>query len=147
MRDRGKPHLVALEDHQLWSEISDVVEQIYALLHKLPEDERWETQPKLRMSASDLLFTASQAVGAAGPTGSEYDWGNVRRHLMALKAMYRFAGRQQFIELEPEMMVKINDLIKGVDAEVTQAYQRRDEHDRAELDRLQERYKLTKDAE
>ncbi len=134
-----------LEDNSLWKETGEIVEYMYAKLHELPAEEKWDTESKLRTSANNLLFTVSQAIGDASPGGSEYEWGSARKYASGLKAMYRFAYRQNFIELEPSMMVRLNKLIEAIDDEVAQAYKQTEAHNKKEIELWHKKYRLWKE--
>ena len=126
--------LVRLEEMPLWKEVCELAEYMYSKLHEFTDQEKWGTQSKLRTSANDLMFVVSRALGDASPSGSEYEWGQARKHAAALKTMYRFACRQHFIELEPAIMVRLDNLFALIDAEVDKAYQQTKEANDKELD-------------
>ena len=114
--------LPKLEDDPLWREASALAEYMYERLSELPDVEQWGATSKLRHTALDLMFYTAQAVGNATPTGTEYDWGNVRKYACSLQTMYRFACRQKFLNLEPSVMVRLDAFIAGIDERVTAAY-------------------------
>lgn len=136
-----------LEDNPMWKEACDLAEYVYGKLHELPEEEKWHTTSKLRSSANELMFYCSQALSNANPAGLEYDWGNTKRSAGSLKTMYRFAGRQGFIELEPEIMVRLNKLIELIDVEIEKSYKTTKEYNDKDLERWREKYKLWKATE
>lgn len=112
-----------LEDNALWREGCDLAEYMYGKLHELPEEEKWDSEAKLRHAASDVMFYLAQAIGNASPGNVEYDWGNVRKCVYGLKTIYRFVCRQKFIALEPAVMVRIDHLINEVDVQIQKAYE------------------------
>ena len=131
-----------LEDSTIWQEACSLAEYMYSKLIEFSEEEKWDSQRKLRSSANDVMFFVSQAIGNAVPGGREYEWGLSRKHAAALKTMYRFACRQKFIDLEPEIMVRLDKLIKQIDLEVVKANRQTEEHGQKELELWLEKYRL-----
>jgi hypothetical protein len=132
-----------LENDPLWREVCDIAEYIYGKLPELPEEERWDSAVKLRHAANDLMFSCSVALGNASPSATEYDWGQVRKHIYGLKTIYRFAGRQKFIVLDPEIMVRLTSLTEQIDEKIVEAYKQTELHDRADLEHWQKKYQLS----
>ncbi len=139
-----KPQQETLEDNKVWQEACSIAEHIYSKLGDMPESEKWVTTRKLQSTANDLMFYVSQAVGGTRTVASEYDWNSARKDLNSLKTMYRFAGRQKFIELEPEMMVRFNKLQKLIDAEIEADYDQAEAAKAQDLEFWQGKYKLWK---
>jgi hypothetical protein len=110
-----------LRDNPIWKETYAIVEDIYSRIDKLIEehpDEKWATASKLRNAASDSLYYVSQSVGNAVLETSGYDWNNARKHLFSLQTMYIFAAKQQLLAMDPELIVKIDNLFKQIDANI-----------------------------
>lgn len=123
-------------------EAGELAEYMYSKLADFPEEEKWETARKLRSSANDLLFFTAQAIGNATPSGAEYEWGSARKSAVALKAIYRFAARQKFIELEPEIMVRLDTFIKQINIEVDKARKQAEANDKKDMDNWLKQYKI-----
>lgn len=104
-----------LEDDPLCREVNELVEYMYTRLDDFNSEEKWATASKLRHAACNLLDVVGQAAGSTNPFDGEYDWGNARRYASEVKTMYRFAGRQKFIEFDPAIMVRLNKLIREFD--------------------------------
>lgn len=136
--------LQRLEDEPLWVEANALAEFVYALLPELPEDEKWDTALKLRTAANNLIFSTAEALGNGGPSTMEYEWGDVRKYASALKTMYRFAGRQEFIDFDPSIMVRLNKFLTAVGEELSQAYERTAKSNADELEAWRDRYALWK---
>ena len=136
--------LSQVEDSVMWKETNYVVAQIYDILSDLPDDEKWQTTFRLRSAANELLFVVTQALANSAPTRTEYEWSSARRAVHALKTMYRFAGRQKFIKVDPDIMLALDRIVKGVDKEVLNAYQRTKDFNKQELGMLQEYAALRK---
>ncbi len=114
----AKHEFLKLEVHPIWKEANDLAEYIYAKLADFPEDEKWHSQLKLRTAVTELIFYVAQAVGSCLPLSAQYDWANSRKYAAALKTMYRFVGRQKFIKLDPEIMVRLEKLVQDIDKEI-----------------------------
>lgn len=139
-----------LEDNAIWKESFKLAEYIYEKLAEFPSEEEFNTTSKLRNSANDLIFAVSQAIGVeATPSSAEYDWSSARRYLFSLKTMYRFACRQQFIELDPEIMVSLDKLIKQVEENQQKARKKLEKKIKAQykqdMEPWLEKYKLWKE--
>jgi hypothetical protein len=107
-----------LEDNAIWNEANDLAEYMYARAGELPEFEEWRTVSKLKNSTVDFLFYAAQAIGGVSPATTAFEWATARKHVVALRTIYLFACKQQFIELEPAIVVRLDNVIKQVDEEL-----------------------------
>jgi hypothetical protein len=141
----NQPKLRNLEDDQIWLESCDLAEYVYNKLPNLPAEERWSTASKLRNSANDLIYWVALAVSNSAPSATEYEWASARKHASALKTMYRFACRQKFIELDPEIMVRFKKLLKQIDQEITEAYKQTEVATEKEMKPWLEKYALWKE--
>ncbi len=111
-----------LESDPLWREACELAEYMYGKLAEIPEEEQWDTETKLRHTANDLMYYVAGAIGNVSPANSEYDWGSASKSACALMTVYRFACRQKFISIEPEIMVRLDKLIDAVGQRVEDAY-------------------------
>ena len=136
-----------LEDNVLWQEACAIAEYMYGILHEFPEEEKWDTERKLRSAANDVMYYVAQAVANGLPASAEYDWANARKSVSTVKTLYRFAGRQKMIEFDPETMVRLDKLLATMDNETTKAYENTEEYNRQELARLRKHYELSRDNE
>lgn len=119
------------EEDSLLREAEKLTEYMYEKLADFPDEEKWYTATKLRSAAVDFIFFVSIAVGNTNPVGREFDWINARKFTTAVTTIYRFAGRQKFIELDPAIMVRLKALSKQIDAIVVKA-RKNSEHFRTE---------------
>jgi hypothetical protein len=142
---------VKIEDRPIWKEACDLAEFMYGKLSDFPEEEKWYTATKLRSATIDFMYFASLAVGNTNPVGREFDWINVRKNAAALLTVYRFAGRQKFIELEPEIMVRITKMLTKVDTIIAEAQENgerfRVEESKKDLKPWLEKYEIWKQIE
>jgi hypothetical protein len=141
----SKPKPTKLEDIQIWKNACELGEFMYSVLENFPEEEKWATVSKLRNSANDLIFYVGQAVGDGSISASRNDWNNARRHASGMKTMYRFAGRQKFVTLDPEIMVKIDRLIEEIDENLEIAKDQFDLEAKADLKPWLEKYRIWKE--
>lgn len=139
------PKLEKLENEPLWVETCAIVEYIYSLLHELPEEEQWTTTQKLRAGSNDLLYYLSQAISNSSPGALEYEWSNVRKQASGLKAMYRFAGKQKFIDLDPEIMVRLDKLLTEIDKKVVAGYKQTQATYESEITQWRKKYEIWKE--
>ena len=137
--------VIKLENEPLWKLSNMISESIYNTLKDFPDEELWNTSFKLRGSANDLIFYVALGFGYAGPGGAVEDWSSARKHCYALKTMYRFAGRQKFIDLEPEIMVKIDEVISEIDSKLRDAKLKNNELDKKELEPWLKKYHIWKE--
>ena len=139
------PKLTKLEEEPMWIEVNSLVEYVYDKLSDMPEDEKWDTTSKLRSAANNLLYCTAESLGDASPSAMEYGWGATRKYVSSLKTMYRFAVRQKFIAIEPEIMVRLDALMKQIDERVKLAYQQTIDNGNNGPDDWQKKYKLRDD--
>lgn len=138
--------LAKLEDNQAWKDCNEIAAYVYSKLSEMPSDEDWNTTRKLRDGANNLVFYVAEALGGGmAPNGAVYEWNNVRKTSSSLKTMYRFACKQKFIELEPEIMVKLGKLIALSEAEIKKATKKAKQLEVDELKPWFEKYRLWKE--
>lgn len=142
MKAPAQPILNKVEDNLLWKESSELAELAYRSVMDLPEDEKWTHSYKFKNAATDLIFYTTQALANTSRGGAEQDWNQVRKAGYALRTEYRFAGRQKWLELEPEVMVRIDKFIKQVDKEIVRSAKMLDEANQYDLDLWREKYKV-----
>lgn len=146
MNNNPPPELIQLEDSSIWQDVCAIAEKIYVVLPALPEEEKWNLGAKLRQSANDAMYFTAYAVGNTSPTGNEYDWGQTRKCLAALKTLYRFCGRLKFTQIDPDIMLTFDDLQKRVDAEVKKAHEKTEAYQKNDLQHWRKKYELAQKA-
>lgn len=134
-----------IRDDELWKNVYALVEYMYGkvedVITNFPKEE-WTTASKLHSSAIDSLFYISQAVGNDAPEISRYDWSNARKYLFSLQTMYIFAAKQKFFELEPEVVVKIDNFLDEVDKRIAASKKEAEKKNKDELEPWLEKYRL-----
>lgn len=134
-----------MRSNKLWKDVYDLAEHVYEKINDLvvnfPE-EKWTTANKLRISANDSLFYLSQAIGNIRAESSLYDWVNARKNLFSLQTIYIFAAKQKFFELEAEVIVSIDAVLKQVDQKIEQAERAVDTQNKQDLEPWLEKYRI-----
>jgi hypothetical protein len=107
-----------MKESSLLKEASAIAKSMYEVADAIETnsiDEKWRTASKIKNAANDSYFYAAQVVGAGENNALEFDCINARKHLATLKSMYVFATKQDMIELDPDLIVKIERLIAEID--------------------------------
>ena len=134
-----------IRDDALWQSVYKVVERIYGqiddLITNFPTEE-WATASKLRNSANDSLFYTSQAIGSVAPETRKYDLNNARKNLFTLQSMYTFAARQNFLELESEVVVEIDTILIEIDKRIDNSDKESQKKNEEDLEPWMEKYRL-----
>lgn len=142
MSDIPKPALRPLSKNPLIQEAFSIAETIYQVLPQLPDSERWDTTAKLRQASNSLLCDVARGVANTSPNGGEYDWSNARKDAAALLTMYRFADKQGFLKKRAALILKLDALIKAIDIEIKNEYQRTEDYRQYELSAWQDKYDI-----
>jgi hypothetical protein len=134
-----------IRDDVLWQNVYKLVEHIYSkiddLIINFPTEE-WTTASKIRNSANDSLFYISQAIGNVAPEAGKYDLSNARKSLFTLQSMYTFAAKQKFLDLEPELIVKLDRILAEVDERIDLGDRELKKKNKEELELWLEKYRL-----
>lgn len=110
-----------LEDYPLWRTASHVATLAYGALEQLPEEEKWGMSFKLRRDAFDMTSTLAEALGSIDPRDQKHYFGGARKHMFSLKNACLMAHKTDVLKLDPEIIVKLNDMIHEVDAAIITA--------------------------
>lgn len=136
-----------LTENHLWKEANNIAEYMYSQLGEFEHtpDEKWNTERKIRNAANDVLFFIAQAVGNFMPDAAEYDWNNARKNLFALRTMYTFAHKQRFITLDPEIVVRVDELLANIDTEIKAVQKEVTKKGKKDMEPWLEKYRLWKE--
>jgi hypothetical protein len=135
------------KDNPTLNEAIKLVEFIYdEVLTQFGEfnEEKYNTESKIRRAANDIIFYVSQAVGNRTLDTSEYDWSIARKNLIAIKTMYVFAEKR-FIEFEPSIVVRIDKLVSEIDKEIDKSKSEVKYKIEEELDHWRKKYNIWKE--
>lgn len=138
-----------MSSHQeipLWKRANAIAKYMYEILPDFPEEEKWDTAAKLRHAAVDLVFHAALAEGVdITPSGAHFDWENVRKFAFGLKAVYLFTVDQGFVEIEPDIVVQLDGVIKYSERKYNDGVAAWDKQRKDDLAPWQEKYRLWKE--
>lgn len=132
----------------LWQDVYELVVHIYGKIDEIMDnfpDEKWTTASKLRNSANDSLFYIAQSIGNTSIEAAEYDWSNSRKSIFALQTMYIFAGKQKFLELDPDIVVRIDKILEKIDSSIEASKKEVERKNKKELEPWLEKYRLWKE--
>jgi hypothetical protein len=108
-----------LDSNKVWLDANKLAEKIYDILDDFSYEEKLNTARKLQNSINDFIFYVGQAVGAeVRQHTAEFDWAYANKALLGARTMYRFAGKQGMIELNPSVMVLMDDLENSISEEL-----------------------------
>lgn len=134
-----------IRSDKIWQDTYKSVQHIYRVIGDIVSnfpDEEWNTASKLRSTANDSMMYVSVAVGNALPEVSSYDWNNARKYLFAMQSMYTFAAKQNFTTLEPELIVKLDDILAQIDSRIEDCQTAKAASEKQELEPWLEKYRL-----
>ncbi len=136
--------LKLVKTQPLLEEVFLIAEYMYGILAELPEEEEWATTAKLRSSCQDLLYYVALADGNSEPIGAKYDWSSAHKYASALRTLYRFAGKQNFVEFEPSLIVRLDKVIADIDTATVKVSVWAKQLDQQQLADLREKYEISK---
>ena len=105
-------------------------------------DEKWMTESKLRSSSNDVVFYTAQAVSCNAHESAAFEWNSAKKHLFAVQTMYLFAVNQKFIEVDPEIVVKIDDILEKMEKLIEDSNKIIDDRNKKELEPWLEKYRI-----
>ncbi len=137
---RSARKTVPLEKNEVWQEVSSLADYFYGILADFPASEHYTAVSKIRFAVIDVLYSVSQGLGNASDSGREYDWTYAKKFLSGLKGIYIFSGKQSFIELDPQIVVRMDKLSKIFDEQIEQGFKDSNVAYKREIDSWKERY-------
>jgi len=117
-------------------DVADEIEADYSL------DEKWRTASKIKDAANNSYFYTAQVVGAGEGKALKHECIYARKDLKALKAMYIFAAKQGMTKLDPEMILKIDSLVVGLDKAYDTSEEELVRREKEELKPWLEKYRI-----
>lgn len=134
-----------LRDDPLWRDVFAIAQTVYGKLDDIitnyPEEE-WNTASKLRNAANDSMFFVSQALGNKLVSNAAYDWNEAHKHLFSLQATYLFATKQKFFELDPDVIVMLDNALERVSKQVDVSEKAADKDKQEDLEPWLEKYRI-----
>jgi len=137
-----------IRDDPRWKQGYELAQHMYDLLEELVQshpEERWVTHNKIRVATSDMLFCLSLAISNDNPENAIYDWMNARKCLFALQAMYMFACKQRFLDVEPDIVLQIDTMLKAYETKIAVLRQESARHEEIDTQARQEDHTPLKD--
>jgi len=107
--------IVKIEDSPLWKSASRITNAAYTKLDGFGDDEKWFTPSRLRQHASSLTDEVAMAAGSLDPRDVQHFLGHARKDLFGIKSVYKMAHDNKLIEIDPEQMVLIDELVRKID--------------------------------
>jgi len=135
-----------LRSNPLWKEAFAISEYIFDQFDSSSSvlNEKWDTTNKIRNSTNDMMLHISMAVASSEGAAAKYDWNSARKSLFAMQTMYLFACKQDFMDLEPEWIVRIDKLLEKIDDEFKKSVREIDNQFQEEMDQWLQKYKIWK---
>ncbi|HSW75259.1 MAG TPA: hypothetical protein VLG16_05335 [Candidatus Saccharimonadales bacterium] len=139
-----EPVLRKLPEEPLWQEANQLADFFYSLIGDFPDTEQWYSAAKIRSACLDMLFYTSEALGSPQPSTAETDWSHAAKAVSALRAIYPFTGRQGFTKTDPDIVLRLDKMLKLIGQEVSLAHKHFTQVNAADLDLWREKYKIWK---
>lgn len=108
----------ALEDSKLWKKCCKIGEIMHAFLGSLPEDENYPMGYKCRQYSFDVSSCVAEAIGSIDPRDKVWQLGRARSVLFAAKDAYKQASQKNYIKLDPDFMVLVEEATVLIDEEI-----------------------------
>jgi hypothetical protein len=143
-----KKNIPTLRQNATLKEAIVIAEYMYTEVLKQFEEfteEKWYSEDKIRRTSNDLIFFIAQAVGTSTTDTTEYDWSNARKNLLSLQTIYIFANKQGFIELEPSIVNRIDNLIMDINDKIDNSKKEYERITKNEMKPWLEKYRLWKE--
>jgi hypothetical protein len=134
-----------LRDDPLWRNVFNIAQTVYGKLDDIisnyPEEE-WNTASKLRNAANDSMFFVSQALGNKLASNASYDWNEAHKHLFALQSTYIFAAKQKYLELDPDVVVCLDNALEIASGQIEASEKAADKDKQEDLEPWLEKYRI-----
>lgn len=111
----------SLSDDPIWEMVASISQYVYAQIEHFPEEEKWGMASTMRRHAFDITNDVAEAAGSPDPRDRMHHYGRARKALFALKSVLTMAKRMKYIQIDPEQMVSIEDVIKQIDQQFDNA--------------------------
>ena len=133
-----------LENETIIDRAIFIAESFYELADSLPIEEKHMISSRFRFACLDIVFYIAQGVGGEGGI-TEHDWISVKKNLLGLKSVYRLAGKQGVVNIDPDLMVKIDSLYDETDENLKLSREVVKDLRKEDLEPWLEKYKLWKE--
>lgn len=106
-----------IESAELMKHTENISVMAYDLMEQLPEEGAWDIESKLRYASVDIVTDIANACGSLDPRDSLYKLGHARGLLFEIMSTLKIAHRLRLLELQPELMLEIEQTIAVLDKE------------------------------
>ncbi len=106
-----------VESAELMKHTENISVIAHDLMDQLPEEGAWDIESKLRYASVDIVTDIANACGSLDPRDSLYKLGHARGLLFEIMSTLKIAHRLRLLELQPELMLEIEQTIAMLDKE------------------------------
>jgi site-specific recombinase XerD len=124
------------------SEIASAMYEAASTIEITDLDEKWRTVSKLKSAAIDAYFYVAQIAGAGESQSTEFDCMSAKKYLSTIKSLYVFASKQHLIDLDPSLVVQIDNAVETISAELVASEQERTRRSEADMAPWLEKYRI-----
>jgi site-specific recombinase XerD len=124
------------------SEIASAMYEAASTIEITDLDEKWRTVSKLKSAAIDAYFYVAQIAGAGESQSTEFDCMSAKKYLSTIKSLYVFASKQHLIDLDPSLVVQIDNAIETISSELVASEQERTRRSEADMAPWLEKYRI-----
>jgi site-specific recombinase XerD len=84
----------------------------------------------------------AQIAGAGESQSTEFDCMSAKKYLSTIKSLYVFASKQHLIDLDPSLVVQIDNAIETISSELVASEQERTRRSEADMAPWLEKYRI-----
>lgn len=103
-----------LEDNPMWQKANDVSQALREVMTDIP-DEEYVVSMRLRDRTIGLTVGVAEVLGTTEPQDVLRELSTVRRDVFGLKGAYLSLHKLELVEVDPDIIVAINELIALID--------------------------------
>ena len=136
-----------MKEHPLIIEAGNIAHKMYEIAEAIEAalpDEKWRTVNKLKQTANDAYFFVAQVVADGKGSSQEFECINARKSLKTLKSLYVFASKEHMTELDPSLIVHIEQLATEMNSWQKSSQQETVHKNAADLEPWLEKYRIWK---
>lgn len=104
-----------LANKKLYNSAQAIADYCQGITAELPDDEKYPLQYTLKTNSFELTDFVAQAYGSNDPRDAIYKFGNARRCLYALHNALLQVNKQNYSQLNPDIMVLIEQSINDTE--------------------------------
>lgn len=112
-----KAKYARLEDSPIWKNIFEISKQVQEEYEALPDEDKFPYEFDLKNEAIACVKHAAEAAGSIDPRDQTWQLGLTRSRLFAVKSTLKLIYGYKLLDVNPELMVLIDNTVKLIDAE------------------------------